>query len=252
MPRLPYFPLYPHDYLLDEKIESLTVEEEGVLHRLWYYMWINKIKRGHLLYDSKTPISDEQLAKRVKLLPEKWVICRDNLLKSGLVVIGNAKELFSRRLSKYKTPYELENSDFVPKHPRTNPKSSIPNLTIPNLTIPKSSLPNKKESNDFIEFFNTMTQNLPKVSILTAKRKAKISLRLKEHPDLEWWKQVFLKAAQTRIPNKNSRGDWRPTFDWLIDNDNNAVKVFEGNYDHQKHSGLKAWAQEQEEKYGKG
>ena len=108
MPRLPYFPLNPYEYLLDEKIDSLNLEEEGALLNLWCLMWINKYKRGHLLYDKKTPISDEQIAKKLKINLKKFEKVREKLVSKGLLKVGKHLQLYSPRLSKYKTPYELE------------------------------------------------------------------------------------------------------------------------------------------------
>jgi hypothetical protein len=57
---------------------------------------------------------------------------------------------------------------------------------------------------------------------------------MKEGKNFSWWKIVFEKADIILIPGKDGKKDWFPNFDWLIDNDKNAVKVFEGNYDDAK------------------
>lgn len=82
------------------------------------------------------------------------------------------------------------------------------------------------------ELFNAVTQYLPKVTEIGRGRKDKIKTRVKEGKNsLDWWKTVFEKADQILLPGKDGRKDWFPNFDWLVDNDRNAVKVFEGNYD---------------------
>jgi hypothetical protein len=87
---------------------------------------------------------------------------------------------------------------------------------------------------EIVNLFNSTTQYLPKVTELGRSRKDKIKTRIKEGKDLEWWKVVFEKADMILIPGKDGKKDWFPNFDWLIDNDKNAVKVFEGNYDDAK------------------
>jgi len=88
----------------------------------------------------------------------------------------------------------------------------------------------KEVKDSLVELFNSTCPSLSKVVTLSQTRKNKIQTRLKEHP-LEWWKSVFEKADGIKFENKKTGKDWRPTFDWLIENDNNAVKVIEGNYD---------------------
>ena len=81
-----------------------------------------------------------------------------------------------------------------------------------------------------VDLFNKSCPNLPRVRELNQSRKDKIKARFKEHTDLSWWGEVFKMANYVSIPKKEG-GEWRPTFDWLIENDRNSVKVIEGNYD---------------------
>jgi hypothetical protein len=92
----------------------------------------------------------------------------------------------------------------------------------------------KEWANRLIDLFNSVAQYLPKVTSLSESRLGKLRVRKKEKPDFEWWKVVFEKANWVLIPGKEGRKDWYPTFDWLIKNDINAVKVFEGNYEDAK------------------
>ena len=81
-----------------------------------------------------------------------------------------------------------------------------------------------------LNLFNKSCPNLPKARELNQSRKEKIKARLKEHPDLSWWEETFIKANEVSFIGKDGR-EWRPSFDWLIKNDDNGVKVIEGNYD---------------------
>jgi hypothetical protein len=97
---------------------------------------------------------------------------------------------------------------------------------------------NKRVSPEELKnLFNTCTHFLPKVTELGKTRTAKIRTRIKEGKDiLEYWRVVFVKADNILIPGKDGKKDWFPNFDWLIENENNARKVFEGNYDDAKRS----------------
>lgn len=142
MAKVPYFPLNAQEYLLDEKIEELTLKEQGALINLWCWMWINKIKRGHLFFEEKTidktidkiskndqqnakklkseskttckiPINDQKIAGKLQTSVKKWEKIRGRLLETGILKIGKDKELYSERLSNYKTKYELYDKDKV-------------------------------------------------------------------------------------------------------------------------------------------
>ncbi len=64
----------------------------------------------------------------------------------------------------------------------------------------------------------------PLVSELTDERRRKAGLRLRKRGDPDWWKQLFEKVKVLNKP-------WL-TFDFLMRNDTNCLKVLEGNYDH--------------------
>jgi hypothetical protein len=84
-----------------------------------------------------------------------------------------------------------------------------------------------------IALFDCFKKNCPNLAQpreLNESRKDKLSKRLREHPDQAWWEAVFKKANEVSFTGKDGR-EWRPTFDWLIENDRNPVKVIEGNYD---------------------
>jgi len=64
----------------------------------------------------------------------------------------------------------------------------------------------------------------PLVSELTDERRKKACLRLRKRGDPDWWQQLFEKVKVLNKP-------WL-TFDFLMRNDTNCLKVLEGNYDH--------------------
>ena len=248
-PKAPYFPLYARELLTDLKTICLSHDEIGVLLRLWSWMWINDVKRGSLLKESKVPISDEEIAKLLHVSDDQLqkyfvkLVDQEHILKRG-----RYKELYSKRLRNHKTPYELRSRQ---KHTKNNSKSnqSHQNSSIREVKRSKEKLREvKKRIKDIplVELFNSKCPSLQKVEEVTKSRSNKIKTRLKEHPDLRWWSVVFERADKvefTYTKGVHKGKTWRPSFDWLIENDNNAVKVAEGQYEDKKGS---TWR----EKYG--
>lgn len=100
---------------------------------------------------------------------------------------------------------------------------------------------------DIISLFNEMCrghfkevkkENLDDVELNS------IKLRLKKHPDLEWWKKVFDKMNTTPFLYGENKNGWTANFMWLFKNPKNCLKVFRGDYE--KKSGL-----EQIKQFGK-
>ncbi len=81
------------------------------------------------------------------------------------------------------------------------------------------------------ELYNMNCKSLPTLLKLSKQRKQRLQVRWREHPDLQWWIKLFQKVEETPFCcGDNDRG-WKASFDWLIANDTNALKVLEGKYD---------------------
>ncbi len=97
---------------------------------------------------------------------------------------------------------------------------------------------------DFASLYNQLCPSLIPSTRLSTKREEQIKLRLRDNPDIEWWKEVFVKANMVYIPpNKGHPNGWRPDLEFLVSNDDNAIKVFEGKYD-QRGKGHKQYGAE--------
>jgi hypothetical protein len=71
---------------------------------------------------------------------------------------------------------------------------------------------------------------LPRCIHLSAKREGHCARRLSEQP-VAYWEQVIVRIqASSFCRGVNDRG-WVATFDWLVANADNAIKVLEGKYD---------------------
>jgi hypothetical protein len=81
---------------------------------------------------------------------------------------------------------------------------------------------------------DTFEGKLPQVTWpLSTKRKRKVEMRIREHPDLNYWIDVIVKIDHSDFL-MGANGGWRASFDWLFANSDNCMKVKEGNYDKAK------------------
>lgn len=78
------------------------------------------------------------------------------------------------------------------------------------------------------EEFNLV--GLSKVTTLSKSRKEKLKLRIKEFGEATIISAIQKIPKSEFLMGKNKNG-WKCTFDWLIENDKNILKVYEGNYD---------------------
>ena len=84
--------------------------------------------------------------------------------------------------------------------------------------------------NTLAYIWNTICINLPKVKELSLQRKEKEKLRLKER-SVEEWKEVFVKLNNSKFCKGEGNTGWKATYDWIISNADNSIKVLEGKYD---------------------
>ena len=81
--------------------------------------------------------------------------------------------------------------------------------------------------------WNAVCVHLPKVISLSDKRKKQEKLRLSERP-IEKWKEVFIQINNSEFCKGNNNTGWKATYDWIISNTDNSLKVLEGKYNGQK------------------
>ena len=122
---------------------------------------------------------------------------------------------------------------------------TLPNHTIPNLTVPikdpigsRGLAPTTDGDDDatkgprltprqVFDLYNTVCVRLPKVRDLTNSRAGKLRTRIGEHPDIDWWRDVFTKINSIPFYYGDGPSGWKASLDWLIKNDTNAQKVLE-------------------------
>jgi len=100
-------------------------------------------------------------------------------------------------------------------------ESSQPNLEASKIRLTPSLL---------LDTWNEKRQMLPKAITLTERRARHAKARLLKHPSIEYWRDVFDRIQLFPfLTGENDRG-WRCTIDWIIANDDNHIKVLEGEY----------------------
>ena len=79
--------------------------------------------------------------------------------------------------------------------------------------------------------YHSICRSLPPWKKITKSRRKKLSTRWGEHPDMKEWREAFVKIKASGFCKGKGPHNWVATFDWLIQNDRNILKVLEGNYD---------------------
>jgi len=93
-----------------------------------------------------------------------------------------------------------------------------------------------------VDSFNRLCPSFSKVQALSSKRKEKVRTRLGEMSSLgdpmSVLELVFVKMEASAFLKGGNQRKWKATFDWLIENSNNWVKVYEGQYDGRGETGV--------------
>ena len=85
---------------------------------------------------------------------------------------------------------------------------------------------------EIVDLYHQICTSLPKVVLLNEKRKQLLRARWKEHPDLEFWKELFQRVENSDFLT-GRKADFRADFEWII-RPTNFVKIIEGRYDNVK------------------
>jgi len=79
---------------------------------------------------------------------------------------------------------------------------------------------------DLFELYKKMCVSFPKPTKLTEERINKAEKRIKKYPQKEFWQKVFENAENSDFCKRSKFF----TFDWILTNNLNPLKVYEGNY----------------------
>jgi len=110
-------------------------------------------------------------------------------------------------------------------------KEKEKDISIVDIDFKQKIIPYKK----IVDLYNNILGDLlPKVISISKNRKTKIKARYNNELDtLEKWETLFNTVEEQDFLLGTNKNNWKVTFDWLIANDNNFVKVLEKQYDNQ-------------------
>jgi len=137
------------------------------------------------------------------------------------VLVCNYAEYHQRREQASSPPSLLPS--LLPKEKKDRPLRGL---------VPRPEL----TPTELMESWNEIcaSEGLPRIEQQTNGRKAKAKARIKTFPTSEFWGKVLngIIESDYLMGRRRKEGDtWKPDFDWLVKNDENAAKVMEGKYD---------------------
>lgn len=194
-----------------------------------------------LLHDKNTTMQEKLLLIEINQLSmlDKGCIASNNHFAETFKV---KKESISRSLS------SLEQKGYITTKIKAGSRNHDRTITINKLLLQDeivitncleskenktTSLSNQLDYDKFSNLWNEFAtkNNKAKLAKLSDSRKKKIALRLKEYKNLLEIFTYVLKKSETS--NFLLNGNFY-TFDWLMENDTNILKVYEGKYDNEK------------------
>lgn len=220
-----------------------------------------KLSRGQLI------TSASSIERDLRLSPRTIRTCLNRLKSTKEVTIETTNRFSIITILKYEDYQSEQNEDgkqngkqvdnlptnnrqASDKQPTTDKEEKEYNITSSNEEVTsgtkvpealKSEEPESEEAQPFRKIkddWNATCTAYPKLQSLSESRKNKLRNRMAEMGGpakaLPLLHELFEKMmASSFLRGDNKRG-WRASFDWLITNDKNWVKVYEGNYDDRK------------------
>lgn len=200
--------------------------------RYWTY---NSVKAFEKLFPY---LSSKQISSTLKKLEEyelimcgnynklaydrtKWYALTEKgnrLYKRDISILPNGKMEMPKKengIDEKGEPIPYINTDIKTPYIKTDIKEN---------TKRKETIPYQQ----IVDMYNDTCVSLPSVKSLSDKRKKAIKARLNTYT-IDDFKTVFEKTERSDFLTGRT-GQWSATFDWLL-NENNMIKVLEGNYD---------------------
>lgn len=105
----------------------------------------------------------------------------------------------------------------------------------PEIQNSTSNIQNPPALRRLVDLWNETCPALTPVKVCTGARRKKIAQRLRQFGDtdkaLATFADVFVRCRSSAFLNGRNARHWKVTFDWLMADDTNWVKVWEGRYD---------------------
>ena len=114
---------------------------------------------------------------------------------------------------------------------KTNGKQTETDKNVKNVKNDKNIYSSEKLQ-EIVNLYNRICVSLPRCTMLSDRRKKALSARLHDGFQLEDFEKLFKIAENTDFLS-GRKTQWKANFDWLV-NENNMLKVLEGNYNDEK------------------
>lgn len=187
------------------------------------------IKRGEYLTGRKV------LADELKLTEQE--------IRTSLKHLENTQEIVIQSTNRFSIISICKYEDYQTTQPATqptNPQQSTNNQPASNHKQEGEERKEEKEissfmsAEEFVGLYHQLCPMLNKVKVVSGKRKAKINLRIREMSDIQTIQTMLNKLNKSNFCNGQNERKWKADMDWLIANDTNWAKVYEGKYDNKK------------------
>lgn len=248
------------DFFEDDVINWIEEQPNGKDYCLFYLkLCLKSLKSNGLLIrnvgNMLVPYDAKKLSDLTKTDIDTVTVAMDMFRKIGLVEILENGEIFMNQLNTMvgkETDYAEQKRLQRENKKSIEQKDNVFNLSLESLenVCTEKELEKEKDIDytSIIKIWNGT--NLPKLKLLSQKRKEKIKLITKE-----FGLDNFLKSIEILNNSKfclgENKNNWKADLDWLIVNDTNIVKVLEGKYNDKNNTISKQQSDEEsEEKYG--
>lgn len=208
----PAFLFYPGDWL--SGTQWMTLEQKGCYMELLILQFntgkFTEIQAKQVLsicFDLAWPIVKQ------KFLNEEGFYYNERLKQE---IDKRKKFTESRRLNGSKPKNESEKKETQAKHMDDHMENENRNENI--------------NYNRIVNNYNTICKSLSKIEKLSDTRKTKIKVRFNQVGGYEGFEKLFNLVQSSPFLIGENKNNWKASFDWLIENDTNYLKVIEGKY----------------------
>ena len=176
--------------------------------------------------------TDKYIANFAQCSVDKVSQAVQKLSDLGLIQVEKKKSRYRRIRSIYSVKFtelsELYSVKNTECYSAKNTECNIDN----NRTDKNTSLP-PTPYNEIVEIYNMNCPTLPKCRELTSSRKKAIKAVWEQHPQMEYYFDIFSRMGRSAFLNgKNDKG-WKANFDFWLREDKRS-KILEGFYDSQQ------------------
>lgn len=174
------------------------------------------VRRKEVTYNPNLILIDPN--KYVNLVKEYALSSQNvNILESNDDILKQRKGK-ERKVEESKGEYILSNDNII-----ESTTSKVEDITLHSETI-------RINYNSIVALYHQYCPRLPKVQMVTEKRKKAMKVMFLKDNGISGFEQVFRKLGASDFCCGVNKRNWTASFDWIL-NPNNWVKVLEGKYD---------------------